>query len=259
MRSCGNLAIVPNRILNIHQIPFAGLMNHPTVDVLVVAPHPDDAELGMAGTILSLVAEGRSVGILELTSGEPTPLGSPEIRKRETDAATALMGIAWRGGLGLPNRNLEPTLANRRKLAESFRRLRPSLIFAPYWEDAHPDHLAATELTEAARFWSKLSKSDMAGEPFHPSRILYYFSVHLRIVERPSILMDISRYETRKREILAAYRSQLVDNQPQGEPGVIDRVMDRNRYWGVMAGVRSAEPFASREPVGLKSLKDFLL
>jgi len=228
------------------------------LDVLVVAPHPDDAELGMAGTILSMVREGRRVGILELTSGEPTPLGSVARRREETEAATRLMGIAWRGNLDLPNRSLEPTLANRRRLAEAFRTLRPPLIFAPYWEDAHPDHLAATELVEGAKFWSKLGKTDMAGTPFHPARILYYFSVHLRIVERPSLVVDISGLEDRKREILTAYRSQLVDNQPPGEPGVIDRVLERNRYWGIMAGVKSAEPFASREPVGLKSLRDFI-
>ena len=229
------------------------------LDVLVVAPHPDDAELGLAGTILSMVAEGRRVGILELTNGEPTPLGTPEIRKRETDEATRRLGIAWRGNLGLTNRSLEATLENRRKLAEVFRKIKPTLIFAPYWEDAHPDHTAATKLVEEARFWAKMGKSDMAGTPFHPARILYYFSIHLRIVERPSLLMDISQYTRQKREVLEAYRSQIVDNQPTGVPGVIDRVLDRNRYWGIMAGVESAEPFASREPVGLKSLRDMTL
>ena len=229
------------------------------LDVLVVAPHPDDAELGLAGTILSMVAEGRRVGILELTNGEPTPLGTPEIRKRETDEATRRLGIAWRGNLGLTNRSLEATLENRRKLAEVFRKIKPTLIFAPYWEDAHPDHTAATKLVEEARFWAKMGKSDMAGTPFHPARILYYFSIHLRIVERPSLLMDISQYTRQKREVLEAYRSQIVDNQLAGVPGVIDRVLDRNRYWGIMAGVESAEPFASREPVGLKSLRDMTL
>jgi bacillithiol biosynthesis deacetylase BshB1 len=231
----------------------------PPLDVLVVAPHPDDAELGMAGTILSMVAEGKQVGILELTNGEPTPLGSPEIRRRETVAATEKLGIAWRGNLNLPNRSLEASLENRRRLAEAFRDLRPSLIFAPFWEDAHPDHTAATKLVEDAKFWSKLSKTDMAGKPFHPARILYYFSVHLRIVERPSVVIDISRYTAAKREVLECYTSQLVANQPSGEPGVIDRVLERNRYWGIMAGVTSAEPFASREPVGLRSLRDLTL
>ncbi|HEU5118481.1 MAG TPA: PIG-L family deacetylase, partial [Isosphaeraceae bacterium] len=114
------------------------------LDALVIAPHPDDAELGMGGTIVKLLGEGWKVGILDLTTGEPTPLGSPERRRVETDAATRALGGPWRGNLGLPNRSLEPTLNHRRQLAEVFRRERPRLLFAPYWEDAHPDHLAAT-------------------------------------------------------------------------------------------------------------------
>ena len=74
-----------------------------------------------------------------------------------------------------------------------FRQLRPELLFAPYWVDAHPDHVAAVELIEAARFWSKLTKTDLPGEPHHPARILYYYCVHLRVVEKPAFVLDISR------------------------------------------------------------------
>lgn len=228
-------------------------------DALVVAPHPDDAELGVGGTIVRLAGQGWKVGILDLTSGEPTPLGSPERRAKETAAANAALGSPWRKNLGLPNRSLEPSLANRRALAAVFRQVKPRLIFAPYWEDAHPDHVATTRLVEDARFWSKLSKSDIPGTPFHPARILYYFSVHLRIVERPSVLIDISEQLEAKVAALRCYRSQLVDNQPEGRPGVIDSVRDRTRFWGHLAGVPYAEPFASREPVGLSSLEHLLL
>ncbi len=229
------------------------------LDALVIAPHPDDAELGVGGTIVRLLSQGWKVGILDLTSGEPTPLGSLERRVQETAAANAALGNPWRQNLGLPNRSLEPSLANRRTLAAVFRTVRPRILFAPFWEDAHPDHTAATKLVEDARFWSKLSKSDIPGAPFHPSRIFYYFSVHLRIAERPSLVLDISDQLGAKLEALRCYRSQLVDNQPEGVPGVIDSVCDRTRYWGHLAGVRHAEPFASREPVGLTSLRDVLL
>ena len=76
------------------------------LDALVIAPHPDDAELGMGGTIALMLAQGMSVGILDLTDGEPTPRGSVEIRTRETAAASAVLGITWRENLGLPNRRL---------------------------------------------------------------------------------------------------------------------------------------------------------
>ena len=229
------------------------------LDALVVSPHPDDAELGMGGTILRLMGMGWKVGILDLTSGEPTPLGTPHRRVAETAAANEVLGNPWRENLGLPNRNLEATLEHRRTLASVFRRVRPRLLFAPFWEDAHPDHTAATRLVDEARFWSKLSKSDIPGEPFHPSRVLYYFSVHLRIVERPSFLMDVSGQNEAKLSALRCYRSQLVDNQPPGRPGVIDSVRDRSRFWGHTIGVLHAEPFASREPIGLSGLDQFLI
>jgi bacillithiol biosynthesis deacetylase BshB1 len=229
------------------------------LDALVVAPHPDDAELGMGGTIVRLIQQGWKLGILDMTSGEPTPLGSLERRMAETVAANAALGNPWRKNLGLPNRSLESSLVNRRELAAVFRHVRPRLVFAPFWEDAHPDHTAATKLVEEARFWSKLSKSDIPGEPFHPARILYYFSVHLRIVERPSLVIDISDQLEAKVRALSCYRSQLVDNQPAGKPSVIDSVCDRTRFWGHLAGVGHAEPFASREPVGLTALDHFLL
>jgi N-acetylglucosamine malate deacetylase 1 len=230
-----------------------------TLDALVVAPHPDDAELGMGGTIIRLTQQGWKIGILDLTDGEPTPLGSRERRAAETAAANQVLGSPWRKNLGLPNRSLEPTLLHRRAVAAVFREVRPRLIFAPYWEDAHPDHTAATKLVEDARFWSKLSKSDIAGKPFHPARILYYFSVHLRIVERPGVVVDISDQVDSKVAALQCFRSQLVDNQPAGRPGVIDLVCDRTRYWGQLVGVRHAEPFASREPIGLQGLDQLLL
>ncbi len=229
------------------------------LDALVVAPHPDDAELGMGGTIARLLRQGWSVGILDLTSGEPTPLGSPEKRAAETAAANAALGHPWRRNLGLPNRSLEPTLLHRRALASVFREVQPRLLFAPYWEDAHPDHTAATRLVEDARFWSKLSKSDIPGKPFHPARILYYFSVHLKIVERPSFALDITDDLETKVSALRCYRSQLVENQPEGRPGVIEAVCDRTRYWGHFVGVGHAEPFASREPIGLRGLGELLL
>ena len=123
----------------------------------------------MGGTIVRLIQQGWKIGILDLTDGEPTPLGSRERRAAETASANAALGSP-RNNLGLPNRSLEPTLLHRRAVAAVFRKMRPRLIFAPFWEDAHPDHTSATKLVEDARFWSKLSKSDIAGEPFHPAR-----------------------------------------------------------------------------------------
>lgn len=225
------------------------------LDCLVIAPHPDDAELGAAGLILQLKAEGRRVGVLDLTSGEPTPFGSREIRQQETEAATRVLQLDWRDNLGLPNRSLEATLEARRQLASVIRQQRPRWLLAPYWVDAHPDHVAATQLIEAARFWAKLSKSDMPGEPHHPPRIYYYYCVHLREVLQPAFVLDISRYWPRKREAIACYHSQFVVGREDEQPSMIDRFEIDAAYWGKQIGVQYGEPFTSREPLGLGQLE----
>jgi bacillithiol biosynthesis deacetylase BshB1 len=223
------------------------------LDVLAIAPHPDDVELGMAGAIFRLQAEGAKVGILDLTSGEPTPHGSLDIRARETAAATAILGVAWRENLGLPNRSLEPTLEARRELAIVFRRTRPRWLFAPYWVDAHPDHVAATQLVEAARFWSKLTKTDMPGEPFHPSRIFYYYCVHLKHAAQPAFVLDISDQWEQKLAAISCYESQFVTGRTES-PTFLERLRDEAAYWGKCIGTRYGEPFQCREPLGLASL-----
>lgn len=228
------------------------------LDMLVIAPHPDDAELGMAGAIMRFRDEGLKVGILDLTSGEPTPHGSLEIRARETAAASKILGVDWRENLGLPNRSLEATLEARRQLATVFRRVRPRLLFAPYWVDAHPDHVAALELIEAARFWSKLSKSDLPGEPHHPARIIHYFCVHLRLVTPPTFVLDITPYWERKRAAIECYHSQFIAGRPEEPPTFIDRLRDQAAYWGWSIGTHYGEPFACREPLGLSSLRDLV-
>lgn len=226
-----------------------------TLDVLFVAPHPDDAELGAAGAILQFKSEGLKVGVLDLTSGEPTPFGTPEIRAKETQAATEILGLDWRENLGLPNRSLEPTLEARAKLAGVFRRTRPRWLFAPYWIDAHPDHVAATELIEAARFWSKLTKSDLPGEPFHPERIFYYYCIHLRTIPQPAFVLDISEHWEKKIAAISCYYSQFIDGRGEDPPTFLDRLRDQASTWGYLIGAEYGEPIASREPIGLTSMR----
>lgn len=228
------------------------------LDVLAIAAHPDDAEIGVGGTLVCCHRQKLRVGVLDLTSGEPTPHGSPSIRAAETSAATKALELDWRHNLGLPNRSLQPTLEARRALATVFRKTRPKLILAPYWEDSHPDHIAATSLIEAARFWAKLSRSDMAGEPFHPPRVLYYFSIHLRIHPQPAFVFDISDAMDAKMESVRCYQSQFVTGKSQQFPTPLDDIRDRARYWGWSINAAYGEPFASRESVRVSSFRDLL-
>jgi bacillithiol biosynthesis deacetylase BshB1 len=229
-----------------------------SLDHLVIATHPDDAELGMGGSILLLQSQGARVGVLDLTDGEPTPHGSPEIRARETQAATEVLGLAWRGNLGLTNRRVVADLEARGLLAGVIRQLRPQILFAPYWEDTHPDHVAASALVDAARFWAKLTKTDLPGEPWFPRRIIYYFSIHLRIHPRPSFVLDITPHIERKIQALSCYHSQLIQGRSTSPPTPIDDIRDRARYWGWAIGAGYGEPFICREEIGLRGLGDLI-
>ncbi|MEZ6059194.1 MAG: bacillithiol biosynthesis deacetylase BshB1 [Planctomycetaceae bacterium] len=230
----------------------------PSLDVLVVAPHPDDAEISVGGIIAVSRRQNLRVGVLDLTSGEPTPHGTPERRARETAEATAVLDLSWRRNLDLPNRSLQPTLEARRRIAEVFRETQPRIILAPYWQDAHPDHVAASSLCDEARFWAKLSRSDLAGDPFWPSTLLHYFSIHLRIHPAASVVVDISGQIEAKMQAVTAYRSQLIEGRPDQHPTAIDDIRDRARYWGWTIGRSYAEPLLNREQIGVASLQSLL-
>jgi bacillithiol biosynthesis deacetylase BshB1 len=226
------------------------------LDALIVAPHPDDAELGMGGAILRMLDDGMRVGVLDLTSGEPTPHGSVTIRRRETEAASRVLGLTWRHNAGLVNRSLEPTLQARQTVASIIRQTRPRWLFAPYWEDAHPDHMAATAIVEGARFWAKLSKTEMPGMPHHPERIYYYYCIHLRLAVQPAFILDISQYWDRKLKAIECFHSQFIEGRPTESPTLVDRFRDDAAYWGRLINRRYGEPFATREPLALQSMRD---
>ncbi|QGJ69856.1 1D-myo-inositol 2-acetamido-2-deoxy-alpha-D-glucopyranoside deacetylase [Planctomycetales bacterium 10988] len=228
------------------------------LDILVIAPHPDDAELGMGGAIAQWTKTGVQVGIIDLTTGEPTPYGDRETRVQETEVANQALGSPWRKNLGLPNRSLVADLEARRKITGVIRETRPRWLFAPYWEDAHPDHVAATELIEAARFWSKLSKSDLPGERHFPERIYYYYCVHLKLAYQPSFILDISDTWEQKIASIRAYESQFITGRPTEPPTFLDQLHHQAAYWGGLIGRKYGEPFATREPLALKSMRDLV-
>ncbi|MBT3212941.1 MAG: bacillithiol biosynthesis deacetylase BshB1 [Planctomycetaceae bacterium] len=224
------------------------------LDALIIAAHPDDAEIGMGGTILRMLEDGLKVGILDLTNGEPTPLGTPEIRMCETKAASDVLGVTWRNNLGLPNRKLQHDLAARAALAGIIRESQPRWLFTHYWVDAHPDHVAACELTEAARFWSKLTKCELPFSPHFPERIFHFWSVHQKTLPHPAFIVDTSKTREAKQKALLCYKSQF----PPLENGlsVPERVAVGDAWWGTMIGTAAGEPFACREPIALSGFGD---
>lgn len=228
------------------------------LDVLVVAPHPDDAEISVGGLIAISRRQDLRVGVVDLTTGEPTPHGSDDLRRRETQRATEILDLSWRSSLQLPNRSLQADLDSRRRLAEVFRMVRPQIILAPYWQDAHPDHVAASSLVDAARFWSKLSRTDLDGDPFWPPLLLHYFSIHLKIHPVASIVVDISESIEQKMASVEAYHSQLIAGRSATPPTIVDDIRDRARYWGWTIGRAFGEPLLNREQIGVASLQHVL-
>lgn len=214
----------------------------------------------MGGTIAKLAQAGHRVHLLDMTNGEPTPLGSPEKRKIEWEDATKILdggsGNVTRENLWLPNRSVEHTLAARHKVAGVIRRQQSEVIFCPYFEDAHPDHVATTRIVEDARFDAKLSNIDLPGEPIHPRRLIYYFCTHLKIVPAPTLLLDISGFEDTKQASIEAYRTQFV--LPEKNAKVVTWVRQQNAFMGSRIGVDSAEPFFLKEPLGLGGIAGVL-
>jgi bacillithiol biosynthesis deacetylase BshB1 len=224
-------------------------------DVICFGAHPDDVEIGMGATAAKMARGGLDVLLVDLTDGEPTPRGTHETRMVEASASASVLG-ARRLTLDLPNRELFDTVEARKSVAEVLRVERPRTVFAPYPIDAHPDHIAASAIIEAARFYAKFVKTDMTGEPHYPARLYHYWAVHLRILEKPSFIVDVSEDLDAKMGALAAYESQFTTNE--ANVGILPWVRVQAASWGALIGVAAGEPFYAREQIGVRDVRDLL-
>ncbi len=202
----------------------------------------------MGGTILVLRAAGHTVTICDLTNGEPTPIGTPQRRAEEARDAAEILGVD-RITLEMPNRYLADTVDNRMRLAEVIRKVRPDVLCVPYWIDAHPDHVAAAQLAEASRFYAKLTKTTIPGEPCYPRRVYHFLTTHYRLHVRPSFIVDISVHVETKMRSIAAYISQFGPERGTGD--LLEGIRDATRYFGSLIGRAHGEPFVSREEIGV--------
>jgi len=207
----------------------------------------------MGGSIARLVEQGHKVHLVDMTNGEPTPHGSPEVRAAESAAAAKILGVG-RTQLGLINRQVTHDLPSRHKLAAVIRQHRPEILFLPYPLDAHPDHVAVTRIGEDARFDAKLTKSDIPGQPWHPKRIIYYFCTHLRLSFQPTFCLDITAQMDKKMAAVAAYESQFGWNKSP----VPDMVRTLCGYFGGRIGTDYAEPFFTHETLGFAGLDQLI-
>jgi N-acetylglucosamine malate deacetylase 1 len=221
-------------------------------DVLAIAAHRDDVEQTCGGTLLKMKALGVRTAILDLTRGEAGTRGTAEERAAEAGNAAAILGVAWRGALDIPDGRVENTYDNRLKIVEVLRRVRPRVVILPYWAGRHPDHYNTATLGYEACFLGGLAKLDTGTPPHRPFKIVY---ASLYADVRPSFVVDITPHIEDRHRALMAYTSQYA-NQAAGsglfvpEEEIRERTFSVARHYGLLAGVRYAEPFLQKE-VGL--------
>ncbi|GIO30904.1 MULTISPECIES: bacillithiol biosynthesis deacetylase BshB1 [Paenibacillus] len=222
------------------------------LDILVFGAHADDAEIGMGGTIIKHVDAGYRVGICDLTYAEMSSNGTVERRRQEAEAAAGVLGLAMRSNLGLPDRGLFITPGHVQRITEEIRRYAPRIVFAPYWEDRHPDHVACSKLVEEAVFNAKLRRY-MPDMPAVLVEQLYFYFIN--DMGRADVMVDITAEQARKEQALLCYRSQfesaLGEEDAVSTPlnqGYIERVRSRDKLTGQRRLIPYAEGFAARSP-----------
>lgn len=229
------------------------------LDVVVVGAHPDDVEIACGGTLAKLAAQGYQVGIIDLTDGEPTPrCDDPAIRLAEAQAAAQELGIAVRKVLNLPNRRLFDSFEARIALATEFRRYRPDIVigFGDKTPMASPDHYQALQITDAAVFYSRLTKwnEHFAGLPVHTIHRQLYFHLGLQFPSAPQygsqITVDISDHLQTKLNAIRCYQTQF----PPEKQNLLERVRGFAIAAGSAAGFESGELFATTRPLGCQDL-----
>ena len=223
------------------------------VDVLAMAAHRDDVEQTCGGTLLRMAARSLKTGILDLTRGESGTRGSAAERAAEAEASAKILSVSHRQALDLPDGAVTNTLENRLKIARVVRELRPGVVILPYWEARHPDHATCATLGYEACFLAGLSRLEGLGiealQPHRPFKIVY---ASLYADVRPSFIVDITPFIEQRHAALMAYKSQY-SNQAQGgglfvpEEEIRERTLAEARHYGLLAGVRYAEPFVQKE------------
>lgn len=225
------------------------------LDMLVFAAHPDDAEIGMGGTIAKHAQAGLAVGIVDLTYAEMSSNGNVETRQREAKQASETLGLAVRGNLGLPDRGLAGHPEQIAAMVAVIRKYRPRIVFAPYFIDRHPDHIACSRMAEEAVFNAKLRKVAPELPAWTVEQLYFYFINDAHV---PQLLIDISDVQETKMAALRAYRSQFAPEGSEADwvetpltGAYLDNIVARDRLLGQPRKLQYAEGFIAKGPIAL--------
>jgi N-acetylglucosamine malate deacetylase 1 len=224
----------------------------PEVDILVLGAHPDDAEIGMGGTIAKQTSLGVRVAICDMTHAEMSSNGTVDIRQAEAERAADILGLSHRSVVGLPDRGLHMVPDNTERVTAAIRQYRPRIVFAPYPQDRHPDHVACSHLAKEAVFNAKLRRYMPDLEPVTVESVFYYF---INDTYDSPLVVDVTASYDQKKAALQAYQSQFT--APGGgndyvstaiNQGYLEKVEARDRLLGVKIGTSYAEGFVPVNP-----------
>ncbi len=236
------------------------------LDILVLAAHPDDAELGCAGTIISHVNQGKKVGVVDFTKGELGTRGTPEKRLEEAKVSSELMGLTIRENLNFKDGFFVNDVSHQMAVIKTIRRYKPDIVLANAISDRHPDHGKAAQLATDACFYSGLMKieSEMDGqmqEAWRPKTVYHYIQSRYII---PDIVVDISGYWQRKMEAVLAFKSQFHDpnnDTPDtfiSSPEFLLMLEARAKEFGHSIGAEYGEGFTVERYPGIKDLSSLI-
>ncbi|MEO5619131.1 MAG: bacillithiol biosynthesis deacetylase BshB1 [Candidatus Eisenbacteria bacterium] len=230
------------------------------LDALFFGAHPDDVELTSAGLAVRLVTHGHAVGIVDLTRGEAASRGTIEVRAAESKRAAAVLGVASRENLELPDTGIDRRArAQLIQVVAKLREHRPRLVVAPFAEDAHPDHIEASHLVSRACYLSGLARFEAPGDRHRPGRLLFAL---YRSAKPAQLIVDVTAVWERRMNALREHQSQL---DPTAGPatylsadGFLDEVEARGRLYGAQVGVRYGEGYRLRGALGLMDARALL-
>lgn len=227
------------------------------LDVLIFAAHPDDAELSMGGTIAKLTNDGLKVGVADLSGGEMGSRGTIETRKIEAQKATEILNLAHRENLKFKDGSLKFNDEYLRIIISRIRKYKPEIIFAPYKNDRHPDHIGVSQLVKEAMFFSGLPKfvteeNGQEQEPYRPKKLFYYMQTY---EFKPTFIIDVSETFETKMKTVMAYETQFHNPQIDGpetfisQPKFLKFLEARAQYYGFKIDKEYGEPFYCEEEI----------
>ncbi len=231
------------------------------LDILAIGAHPDDVELGCGATIAKEVAQGNTVGILDLTRGELGTRGSAELRDKESARAAEILGVTVRENLAFADGFFVNDREHQLEIIKIIRKYRPEVVLCNAVDDRHIDHGKGSKLTSDACFLSGLVKIETGQEAWRPKQVYHY--IQWKNLE-PDVVVDVSGFIHMKVEAVSAYTSQFFDphskepETPISSRNFLDSITYRARDLGRIVGVDHAEGFTAERHVAVRSLQDLI-